>query len=149
MVTSFLRIFMNSFTRTSFLFPKLRICSYEFVRVFSMLCCERPVLYISRVVMYNNYYQYSASLSTVLISATLLAPIPLPLCMIHTAHLSSSAIMVLYRQPLCNSFIHPPTLTLCNFYPVLFSHVLYLVIRYCLRLFNVICNCLNLYSCSK
>ena len=124
MVTSFLRIFMNSFTRTPFLFAKLGICSYEFVRGFSMLRCKRPVLYISRAVMYNNYYQYSASLSTVLISATLLAPIPLPLCMIHMAHLSSSAIMALYRQPLCNSFIHSPTLTLCNFYPVLFSHVL-------------------------
>ena len=47
MVTSFLRIFTNSFTRTSFLFAKLRIYSYEFVRVFSMLCCEWPVLYES------------------------------------------------------------------------------------------------------
>ena len=31
-VTSFLRIFTNSFTRTSFLFAELRIHSYEFVR---------------------------------------------------------------------------------------------------------------------
>ena len=37
--------FTNSITRTSFLFAKLRIHSYEFVRVFSMLCCEWPVLY--------------------------------------------------------------------------------------------------------
>ena len=44
-ITSFLQIFMNSFTRTSFLFAKLRIHSYEFVRVFSMLGCEWPVLY--------------------------------------------------------------------------------------------------------
>ena len=47
-VTSFLRIFTNSFTRTSFLFAKLRIYSYEFVRVFSMLCCEWPVLYFKK-----------------------------------------------------------------------------------------------------
>ena len=49
-VTSFLRIFMNSFTRTSFLFAKRWIYSYEFVRVFSMLRCEWPVLYIYRKV---------------------------------------------------------------------------------------------------
>ena len=46
-VTSFLRIFMNSFTQTSFLLAKLQICSYEFVRVFSMLRWEWPVLYMT------------------------------------------------------------------------------------------------------
>ena len=38
---------MNLFTRTSFLFAKLRICLYEFMRVFSMLRCEWPVLYFA------------------------------------------------------------------------------------------------------
>ena len=37
---------MNSFTRTSFLSAKLQIHLYEFVRVFSMLCCDWPVLYL-------------------------------------------------------------------------------------------------------
>ena len=47
MVTLFLGIFTNSFTQTLFLSPKLRIHSYEFVRVFSIFCCEWPVLYVS------------------------------------------------------------------------------------------------------
>ena len=32
---------------TSFLFAKLQICLYDIVRVFSMLCCKWPVLYLS------------------------------------------------------------------------------------------------------
>ena len=46
-VTSVLGIFTNSFTQTLFLSPKLRILSCEFVRVFSMFCCEWPILYVS------------------------------------------------------------------------------------------------------
>ena len=47
-----------------------------------------------RVVIYNNYSQYihSPLLSTIVTSATSLAPIPLPF---HVAHLSSSAKMAL------------------------------------------------------
>ena len=65
-------------------------------------------MYISRVVLYDNYSQYIQSplLSTILTSATPLAPIPLPLRATHMAHPSSSANMALYRRPICNLFIY-------------------------------------------
>ena len=56
-VTSFLWIFMNSFTRTSSLFAKLRIYSYEFVRVsdvmLRMACTVLPSINFSK--QWNRY----------------------------------------------------------------------------------------------
>ena len=84
-----------------------------------------------RVVIYDNYSQYihSPLLSTILTSAISLAPKPLPLHAIHMAHLSSSANMVLYRQPLCNLFIYiymmTPTTQLFHhrYYYLVFTHL--------------------------
>ena len=80
-------------------------------------------MYISRVVIYDNYSQHihSPLLSTILTSSTSLAPIPLPLRVIHMAHLSSSANMALYRRLLCNLFFSQAHTSLfCSKFNVLF-----------------------------